>query len=229
MKSWRRPPAGLPTLILLAVLVGCGGSTPSGDSGAPEVPSSQETFANPSDEPTGPEPPQPTRDRPAIEIASLPVGGNVNSDGTSQCAEVNWLGTKPIPDGVTVLVSGIGLDPGGVFRLDRGACSSDLGSCVGVRWRGDSLSPCQVGVRQIAAGDGDVQLIVKGTVTCRELADCQNLVQPGNGSQISFSPEDIAPPTEESPPETSTEPPTDGPPDTPTDVPTDSSTDSPTG
>jgi hypothetical protein len=236
MKSWRRPAAGFPTLIVLALLVGCGGSAPddssggstSEDSTASVEPSgeTQATFADPSEEPTGPEPPQPSRKQPAIKNASLPVGGNAATDGTRQCADVNWLGKKPIPDGVTVSVTSVGLDPPGVFRLDQEACDSDPGPCVGVRWEADNVSPCQVGVSQVTAGEGDVQLIVKGTVTCRELADCENLVGPGDGSQIAFSPEDL-PPTDESPPGSPTDSPTDSTSDSPADSPTDSTPDSP--
>jgi hypothetical protein len=239
MKSWRRPAAGFPTLIVLALLVGCGGSAPddssggstSEDSTASVEPSgeTQATFADPSEEPTGPEPPQPSRKQPAIKNASLPVGGNAATDGTRQCADVTWQGKKPIPDGVTVSVTSVGLDPPGVFRLDQEACDSDPGPCVGVRWEADNFPPCQVGVSQVAAGEGDVQLIVKGTVTCRELADCENLVGPGDGSQIAFSPEDLAPPTDESPPGPPTDSPTDSTSGSPTDSTPDSPTDSPTG
>jgi hypothetical protein len=231
MKSWRRPAAGAPALIVLALLVGCGGGSapddssggsPPEDSTASVEPSgeTEATFADPSAESTGPEPPQPTRDQPAIQIASLPVGGSVDADGTSQCADVNWLGKKPLPDGVTVSVTSVGLDPPGVFRLAQEACGSDPGPCVGMRWETDNISSCQVGVSQVAAGEGDVQLIVEGTVTCRELADCEDLVAPGDGSQIAFTPEDLAPPTEESPPGPPTDSPTDSAPDSPTDSPT---------
>lgn len=194
--SWRGLATYLATLILLASLVGCSDTTSTGDSG--DDPGGSETFSDPSGEPTGPEQPQTNRNQPAIEIASLPVGGNVRTDGITQCAEVNWLGKSPIPDGATVSVTAVGLDPDGVFRLDQRACDSDGRRCVGVRWRSDRLSRCFVGVRQVAAGDGDVQLIVTGVATCRRQSDCDNLVEPGDGSQIAFTPADVEPSTEPS-------------------------------
>jgi hypothetical protein len=71
---------------------------------------------------------------------------------------------------------------------------------------------CSVGVRQVAAGDEDVTLVIAGTVACEKLPDCENLVGPDEGSQITFRPEAFEPPPTESPTGTPPESPSESPP-----------------
>jgi hypothetical protein len=157
--------------------------------------------SEPPTEQTGPESPQPTQGKPAVRVASLPIGGDPEVDGLQQCAEVNWLG-ESIPDGVTVSIDAIGLDPEGVFRLDQQSCGSGQRSCAEAG-RIVENKACYVGVRQVAAGGEDVQLIIAGTVTCRQQRDCKRVVEQNDGSDISFSPQDFGPSPDESPADSS--------------------------
>jgi hypothetical protein len=213
--------SALVIIVVLAVVAGCrdSGSRASGEpSNSVEV-----TPSSPPPEPTGPESPQPTHKKPAVRVASLPIGGDTSVDGLRQCADVNWLGTSPIPDGVDVSIDSISLDPEGVFWLDQESCGSSQQSCA-ERARMVDGEACSVGVRQVAAGDEDVTLVIAGTVTCEELPDCENLVGPDEGSQITFTPEDFEPSSAESPTGTSPESPSESRPVSSDESPDESST-----
>jgi hypothetical protein len=194
MNASRRRLGWAPTIVFLALLMGCGGSGSAGDSGSTaEQSSTAEQTSEPPAEPTGPETTQPTQDRPTIRIASAPIGGNVSTDGATQCAEVNWLGKSPILAGTTIALDSIRLDPGGVFELDQTGCAADLRPCTEVRWQTDNFSACHVGVRQVANGEDSVRLLISATASCRRQSDCESLVEGAGGSQISFTPEELSP------------------------------------
>ena len=123
---------------------------------------------------------QAPQQQPAIELASAPIGGNVDVDGSKQCAEVNWLGRNPIPDGTTIKLGTPGLDPGGVFDFDQSSCAGDLRPCTDVQWQSSSFQACYVGVRQVANGSKDVSLIIPVAATCASQEDCDSLA---NGSR----------------------------------------------
>jgi hypothetical protein len=142
----------------------------------------------PAEEPTEPETPQPSQRKPSIELASAPIGGNVEVDGETQCAEVNWLGVNPIPEGTTITIGAPHLEPGGVFDLYPPACAEKFRSCAAVIWDTQSFKPCYVGVRQVASGETTVQLIIAVSATCATEEDCKSLEGDRPGSQISFSP-----------------------------------------
>jgi hypothetical protein len=157
-----------------------------------EATNSEESTTEPPIEPTEPESTQPVEEQTSIEIANAPIGGN-SGEGPHACADVNWLGTKPIPKGVTIKLGSIHLDPDGIFELDQGSCSGDDHgpSCAGRRWKGSDPTPCSIGAKQVAFGGDrkDVRLILAVTVACRRQADCDSLAaDPENrgGSQIVF-------------------------------------------
>jgi hypothetical protein len=157
-----------------------------------EATNSEESTTEPPIEPTEPESTQPVEEQTSIEIANAPIGGN-SGEGPHACADVNWLGTKPIPKGVTIKLGSIHLDPDGIFELDQGSCSGDDHgpSCAGRRWKGSDPTPCSIGAKQVAFGGDrkEVRLILAVTVACRRQADCDSLAaDPENrgGSQIVF-------------------------------------------
>jgi hypothetical protein len=203
MTAWRKALAAS----LLVILMGCGGGSDNTDGTPPTSDSPSEPTSEPPVEPTEPETTQPTRRLPSIEIPSAPIGGNVRARGNRQCAEVNWLGREPIPDGTTIKVGSPHLEPRGVFDLDQTGCAENRRSCAEVYWQASAFKPCYVGVRQIANSTDDVQLIMPVTATCKTEVDCQSLDADQGGSQISFSPIDLAP-SPESPesPESPTSP-----------------------
>ena len=158
----------------------------------------------PSAEPTEPESPQPTQNKPTIKIANAPIGGN-DGQGRQQCVKVSWLGNKPIPDGTTIKLGSIHLDPKGIFELDQGSCQgvAEAPLCAGQEWkRGDALD-CSVGAKQVAASETGnvVHVILAVTVTCESQADCDSLAadaEARGGSEVGFEPEfDFGKPSEE--------------------------------
>jgi hypothetical protein len=177
---------------------------------------SQTSPFEPPPELPSPEPPQPPTTKPSIEIANAPIGGN-GGVGPRACADVNWLGKEPIPDGTTIRIGSIHLDPKGIFELDQGSCS-DVGapSCAGLEWKGDSPPGCSVGAKQVAAADPSQTVLVVLSVmaTCESQADCDRLAadaKASGGSQINFEPDgSFGTPSEspsESPSEEQSEPP----------------------
>lgn len=178
------------TFCLLVLLIGCGGNDSSDDPITIETDSPAASQpSEPPVEPTDPETAQPTQQKPSIEIASAPIGGNVETTETGyQCAEVNWLGRNPIPAGTTIQVGSPHLEPGGVFELDQTGCGDKTPPCdTELVWQSNTFKPCFVGVRQIAIGKS-AQLILSATAECATEADCASLQGQVPGSQISFSP-----------------------------------------
>ena len=190
----------------------------------------------PSAEPTEPESPQPTQQKPSIKIANAPIGPGADGYGPLGCAEVKWLGTTPIPDGITIKLGSIHLDdPKDIFELDQSICSDDnkAPSCVGLEWKGGDPPECYVGAKEVGivdineAEDIEVDIILAVTVTCKNQADCDSLAaDPKNsvGSSVDFEPrgtlsETPSEPTPEEqpeqPPEEQPEPPPEEQPEAP--------------
>jgi hypothetical protein len=180
----------LASFCLLLLLIGCGGNDSSDDPITIETDSPAASQpSEPPAEPTGPETVQPTQQKPSIEIASAPIGGNVETTQNGyQCAEVNWLGRNPIPAGTTIQVGSPHLEPGGVFELDQTGCGDKSPPCgTDLVWQSNTFKPCFVGVKQIAEGNA-VQLILSASAQCATDADCTSLQGQVPGSQISFTP-----------------------------------------
>ena len=154
---------------------------------------SQTSPIEPLSEPTEPESAQPPDKKPSIEIANAPIGGN-DGQGRRACADVNWLGKKPIPDGITIKLGSIHLEPKGIFELDQGSCSGKAPSCAGLEWKGGDPPTCYVGAKQVSASEtGSVVLVILAvTVTCERQADCDNLAadpENSDGSSVGFEPD----------------------------------------
>ncbi|WP_433167454.1 hypothetical protein [Kribbella sp. CA-247076] len=199
-------------VVLLAVLAAGCQDTPNGT----PSPTFTETTGEPSPEPTTPETTGTRIDEPSISTASAPIGGNVEEDGIERCAEVNWLGKSPIPDGTTISLGAAGLSSSGVFELYQGACPGDVRACADVRWQSGDFKPCYVGARQIGNGTEDVTLIIPMEATCKTQDDCDSLLEGFGKSQIRFRPDVLETPTTEPP---TTEPTSEGTPtsETPSD------------
>jgi hypothetical protein len=182
-------------LAFAALLVGCADTpTPT-----PGPTSSEATTGEPSPEPTTPETTRTKQKQPSIEIANAPIGGNVDSDGVERCAEVNWLGTSPIPDGTVIHLGPPGLDPEGIFEFDQSACPGDARRCTDVQWQANNFKACHVGAKQVANSTDDVTLVIPMSATCETEEDCQSLVAGFGTSQIRFQPDVLETPTSETP------------------------------
>ena len=177
--------------VIAVLLAGCSDTTSDGGTPVP----GQATPGEPTTEGTDPETAQPEQTKPSLEIASAPIGGNVEAGGLRQCAEVNWLGRSPIPDGTAIRLGSPGLDPDGVFEFDQSSCSGDLRPCSDAEWQSVNFKPCYVGVRQVANGSDDVSLIIPVKATCARQEDCDSLVDGTGGSQIRFTPDIIETPS----------------------------------
>jgi hypothetical protein len=228
MRGWRR----ILAIGTLTVLTACGGGgategATSEPSASVSATSSEEPTSEPPVEPTEPESTGPVENKPSIKIANAPIGGN-GDQGPRACADVNWLGKKPIPDGTTIKLESIHLDdPGGIFELDQGSCAANLRPCAGLEWKGGDPPACHVGAKQVAFADSsengiEVLVILSVTVTCESQADCDSLAaDPENsgGSSVAFTPDpDFGTPSgspSESPPESPSESPPESPPEAP--------------
>ncbi|GAB2662229.1 hypothetical protein GCM10009743_43150 [Kribbella swartbergensis] len=171
-----------------------GGGTPS-----PAPTTAPDTTGEPSPEPTTPETTQTEIDKPSISIANAPIGGNVEEDGVEQCAEVNWLGKSPIPDGTTISLGAAGLSPDGVFDFYQGACPGDVRACADVKWQSGDFKPCYVGVKQVANGTEAVDLVIAVQAVCETEKDCESLAEGFGASQIEFQPIPLETPGGETP------------------------------
>ncbi|WP_020388518.1 hypothetical protein [Kribbella catacumbae] len=194
MTLWR--PIAVAGLLMLPF--GCAGDTAGDNQGTivPPDPTSTATQPEPIEpteppvEPTEPETTQPTQKKPSIEIVSAPIGGNAApTEEGYQCAEVNWLGRTPIPDGTTIKIGSPKLVPEGVFTFDQTGCGDKSPRCTAeIVWRSSGFNPCYVGVKQVTEGD-PVELRIPAFAECATEADCQKSLEGENpGSQITFTP-----------------------------------------
>ncbi|MFI7062609.1 hypothetical protein ACIBL3_16625 [Kribbella sp. NPDC050124] len=177
---------------VVALLIGGCADTPNGGGTPSPAP---ETTGEPSYEPTTPETTQPTRRQPAISIATAPIGGGTDNDGVEHCAQVNWLGRNPLPEGTKLKLGAAALEPTGVFELDQSACPSDRQSCANLEWQTSNLDTCYVGARQIANGTGEVRLIIPIEATCATQDDCDHLVE-DDQDKVVFEPDTLETPTD---------------------------------
>ena len=219
MRGWWR----ILAIGTLTVLTACGaGGAMEGATSEPSASVSatisEDPTSEPPVEPTEPESTGPVENKPSIKIANAPIGGN-GDQGPLACADVNWLGEKPIPDGITIKLESIHLDdPAGIFQLDQGSCAANLRSCAGLEWKGGDPPACYVGAKQVAFADTsendiEVLVILSVTVTCESQADCNSLAadpQNSGGSSVAFTPDpDFGTPTG-SPSESPSESPSNG-------------------
>ena len=151
-------------VLLALALVACGGGPSEDSSSASPTPTPQsgaapEASATPDVEGTGPERPAPPgAQQPAIEIASLPVGGDGFSTDRDQCVQV----TGSVPEGATIAVTGIRIEPPGVFTVGTFAC--DGPSCRTFVMTSSELT-CHVPVTAQRAGK-EAGLSLAGTIRC---------------------------------------------------------------
>lgn len=147
------------------------------------------TETTPPPEPTDPETTQTSQQKPSFKVASAPIGGNAGpTEDGYQCAEVNWLGRNPIPDGTTIKVGSPDLSPKGVFEFAQSGCGDKSPQCTSsIVWQPGDFKPCYVGVKQLKGGD-PVELQIPAEAECATQADCDSLEGDNPGSQITFRP-----------------------------------------
>jgi len=165
----------------------------SSETGTPSsLTSSSEADTTPSAEGTGPESPQKSHDAgPVADLPSLPIGGGTQPTvGSQQCADVNWLGPKPIPPGIMVTIDMIKLSSEEIFKLG-GSCTSGGALCT-TSWQWTSQTEnvgCAVAATQIAsvATEQSVPLTLVGRVLCGHQSECDAFAAKSTaGSSIEF-------------------------------------------
>jgi len=123
MKIRRLVRCGLLTAAMALPLVACD-SQPSADP-PPEV----TTTDSPEMEGTGPETPGAEVDGNSVDLPGLPVGGGTGGNTqVNQCVTVSWIG-DPIPEGISVVVKDIQVDPTDAFRISGSSCG-DFDGCA---------------------------------------------------------------------------------------------------
>jgi hypothetical protein len=171
------------------LLVGCGTHHTSTDSATQSTIAIDTTPAT--ETPTTESPQQDDGGDISVSVASLPIGGNGGGAGAVQCADVNLIGAPdPFPSDLTISVTGLRLDPDGVFEFggDPGGCGipSEVACQSSWTWSAGSTAGCLVTVTQIVDSEETVTLDLAGAVHCQQQASCDAITQAG-GSQISFT------------------------------------------
>jgi hypothetical protein len=129
-----------------------------------------------------PTPEDTTREAPAqveidpttIRVATLPIGGSAGEPvGNLQCVDIGWSAPPEIPDGVTVVIEGLILEPDGHFAVSAQPCVGDAPTCG----PGLAITPVQRCVAAVewsgAAGPAGGSLRAAGTLVCEaEAAVC---------------------------------------------------------
>lgn len=203
---------GAAIVLLALVLVACGrpavsdrASNGTADSTGPEA------TGTPQVEDTGPQSARPTgENRPAIDMASLPVGGGAeDSSARHQCIGVSWLGSD-IPAGFAVVVTSVRIEPGDAFAVSSSGCDEPrCGSSFAFEHKGDT---CIVPVDATGSPNEDARLYVDGRLRCPQgqRAQCESFAAHEEERSIGLTVPDQQEPA--------TQPPSTGPTTQPTSV-----------
>ncbi|WP_238176196.1 hypothetical protein [Kribbella albertanoniae] len=196
---------------ILMLVVGCSDTTTSGNGGSTTPPETTETTTGePNPEPTTTETTQTKQNKPAISLATAPVGGAPDEVGIEQCASVAWL-AGDLPDGTVVTFGAVHLEPDNIFELYQQACQGDRRQCPGLTVRANTEPvSCYVGAKQVANGTEDPNVVIEAEVSCDTEEDCRKVQQEAKkrGTQVEFITGEL--PTETVEPTETPETPTDG-------------------
>jgi hypothetical protein len=164
------------------------------------------TGGSPGIESSGPEDPRSPDDRPVVSYPDLPVGENTQQE---QCLTVQWLGRTDVPDGVSVQVKGVRIDPGVVFEQPGRGCDG-VQACTGSFAFTSADNSCSVALVATGKKGKREYLKVAGRCVPRDREQCGELLAEG-GSSIPLNQPEEEPSPEENPPEEN--PPEENPPD----------------
>jgi hypothetical protein len=150
---------------LLAValpLVACDAQQPT------EPPPEVTSTDSPSMEGTGPDEPGAEVDGVSVSLPGVPVGGRPDDRSRMrQCVTASWLGDDPVPEGVSVVVTGIRIVPGDVFDIAGSSCGGIVGCTESFAFTADGES-CSVPVEARAADEQPADLFMSGQARCAE-------------------------------------------------------------
>ena len=156
-------------------------AAPAGSPVATGLPGT-ETPGSPQVESTRIESPLPQVDPVSYEGAKLPVGGG---DEDNRCAGVFYLGSRDIPPGVRLEVTGAVVEPA-VYGVGGAGCDGQPAQrCLGTGFafteeaRGEDEGTCVIPVEPVGSSDETVDLVVTGTIVCApgEAAACRDFAE----------------------------------------------------
>jgi hypothetical protein len=208
-------------VVMFLSLAACGeqqADDSSTDNG-PQAGDTQETMEDPG-QPTlegdDPETPRSGDDDVAVPLPGLPVGlaGDVDETQDDQCVVAAWLGSDPVPDGVSVVVTDFAFDPTGVFTSDGSGCGGGE-ACAEPFAFTSAQESCSLAVHATARDGETTSLLLSGRASCasEDERKCRDVAANSSGQAITlYQPFEEATEEEEQP---TTEPPeTNEPPET---------------
>jgi hypothetical protein len=158
---------------------------------AAETTEAMETMvdtASPTVEGRGPETPRAGDDKVAVTLPGLPVGrqGDVDDEfQAEQCVLLGWLGSTDLPDGVSVVVTGVHFDPPGVFEEDGSGCGGAR-VCAEPFAFTSAKESCSVLARARESDGVDTGLLLSGYASCasRAAQKCRDVAASNSGQSI---------------------------------------------
>jgi hypothetical protein len=182
-------------VISMLVVVACGASTDTTDSGSSTEANGDPTeFPTPTPEFTGTEKPRPPRPQPSVPIAGPAIGEGddwiFNVDFPANCLRVILIDEFA----EDARVESVSVGPAGVFERDDTPCHEGGGTplCDGFVFRGENEDPaCYVGVRWLSeSGAFDGEIAMSFSATCHTLdGPCHELdtAPPAGGTPVTFT------------------------------------------
>jgi hypothetical protein len=165
---------GLLTTAMALPLVACDSSKPA------EPPPEVTSTGSPAMEGTGADEPGAEVDGVSVSLPGVPVGGRADDESKMrQCVTASWLGGDPVPEGVSVEVTGIRIVPDDVFDIVGSRCGGIVGCTESFTFTADG-ELCSVLVEARAADVRSADLFMSGKAHCadRDEQRCEDL--PGN-------------------------------------------------
>lgn len=195
-------------IVLLLALVACAGGT-DGAAGGSSVPSTAHSSTSsgqtgstgiptvPATEPTREQtgrleqPQRPASEQPAVEVAGLPVGGDVDVSATvptALCVHVNWIlqqTENTIPAGVSVHLRGATFTPA-VFQASAHGCdgvrvapSCEQQVLAATRLRCDISVEPTFAALPVDGSEGEGSMSLAGSVQCQDARSqtCRSFLQ----------------------------------------------------
>lgn len=154
-----------------AALAGCVVAQPQQPEVTPNVPS----FSVPSTSSPAP-PPDTGRAEISVELAQLPIGGNVSFDENTRadnCVTVNWIVEQDnarIPENVQIWISDA-IFTDDVYALADSGCSGENPPCIGFVFDVANQT-CDLAIaptgNQPSSPDAPLHVSISGAVTCRD-------------------------------------------------------------
>jgi hypothetical protein len=162
MKTLRLVRCGLLTAAMALPLAACDSQRSA------EPPPEVTTTDSPAMEGTGPDKPGAEVDGVSVDLPGVPVGGGADDESRMrQCVTASWLGGDPVPEGVSVVVTDMWIEPGDVFDITGSSCGGIVGCTESFAFTSDG-GTCSVPVEASAADVRSADLFMSGEAHCAD-------------------------------------------------------------